>query len=252
MITIIASPRAQHQVTHATAMAAGLLRHGLRSTVTHRGANSGPDDTVICWGWREGQQHRERGAQVLVMERGYIGDRFEWTSLAWNGLNNHGEMPVVDDHGERLRRFWPRALKPWNQNGKYTLICGQVPGDMSLRGRDLQPWYEQQAERHANCRFRPHPLAHRRAPVRAVRGAPVLDGPLDDALADASLVLTFNSNTGVDAILAGKPTYVEDAGGMAYGIDQTNRERWAARLAWRQFSLEEITSGLAWEVAHGR
>lgn len=251
MITIVASPRAPHQMTHATSMAAGLLRHGLRSVVTHRATDTGPDDTVICWGWREGQLHRARGAQVLVMERGYLGDRFEWTSLAWNGLNNYGELPVVEDHGERFRRHFDHLLKEWNPTGSYTLICGQVPGDMSLQGRDLHGWYEEQAARHSPARFRPHPLAHRRAPVREVKGAPRIEGDLEQALDGASLVLTWNSNSGVDALLAGKPTHVEDAGGMAYGIDETNRVPWLYRLAWRQFTLEEITSGLAWEIARG-
>jgi hypothetical protein len=250
MITILASPRAPHQVIHATAMAAGLLRHGLRTTITHRAPRTGPDDTVICWGWRHGQEHHGRGAQVLVMERGYIGDRFNWTSLAWNGLNNRGEFPIVEDSGERFRRYFDGTLKPWNPEGEYTLICGQVPGDMSLQGRDLHKWYEAQAERHSPVFFRPHPLAHRRETVKAVRGAPFLNGRLEDALERAALVVTWNSNAGVDALLAGKPTHVEDLGGMAYGIDETTRERWAHRLAWRQFTLEEMTSGLAWEVAN--
>ncbi len=251
MITLIASPRAPHQMTHATAMAAGLLRHGLRSTLTHRAANTGPDDTVICWGWREGAQHRDRGAQVLVMERGYLGDRFNWTSLAWNGLNNRGEMPIVDDHGERFRQHFDHLYCEWNPAGQYTLICGQVPGDMSLQGRDLHDWYERQAALHPDALFRRHPLAHRRERPRPVRGAIDLVGNLDSALAGAKLVVCWNSNAGVDALLAGKPTHVEDAGGMAYGIDETNREPWLHRLAWRQFTLEEITSGLAWEVANG-
>lgn len=251
MITIVASPRAPHQLTHATAMAAGLLRHGLRSTVTHRAPTTGPDDTVICWGWREGQQHRARGAQVLVMERGYLGDRFNWSSLAWNGLNNRGEMPVVEDHGERFRKHFDHLYREWNAAGDYTLICGQVPGDMSLQGRDLHSWYEKQALFHPDARFRAHPLAHRRERPRPVRGAPDIGGELAAALAGARLVVCWNSNAGVDALLAGKPTHVEDVGGMAYGIDETNREPWLHRLAWRQFTLEEITSGLAWEVANG-
>lgn len=251
MITLIASPRAPHQMTHATAMAAGLLRHGLRSTLTHRAPQTGPDDTVICWGWRQGREHRSRGANVLIMERGYLGDRYNWTSLAWNGLNNRGEMPIVDDSGERFRQHFDHLLQAWNPAGEYTLICGQVPGDMSLQGRDLHKWYEAQAERHPNARFRRHPLAYRREVPRPVRGAPDLNGPLEEALAGASLVVTFNSNAGVDALMAGKPTHVEDAGGMGYGIDETTRGKWAHRLAWRQFTLEEITSGLAWEVANG-
>jgi hypothetical protein len=255
VIKIIASPRAAHQRTHAAAMAAGLVRHGLTAEVTHRALESGPDDTVICWGWREGQQHRARGSQVLVMERGYIGDRFVWTSLAWNGLNNLGDFPSINDSGARFLKHFPGALQPWQPEGAYVLIAGQVPGDMSLRGTCLADWYAAKAAEYAAqgdpVRFRPHPLAHRREPVRLVPGAPILSGDLAVALAGAKLVVTFNSNLGVDALLAGKPTSVADSGGMAYGITEATREDWAHRLAWRQFTIDEIESGFAWEVANG-
>lgn len=255
MIKILASPRAPHQMRHAMAMAAGLVRHGKSAHVTHRAPTGGPDDTVICWGWREGQQHRARGAQVLVMERGYIGDRFSWTSLSWNGLNNLGSFPERNDGGVRFRQHFPDALRPWQPLGGYVLIAGQVPGDMSLRGECLEKWYAGQAAHYAEAgeavRFRPHPLAYRRAPVRPVPGAPALAGDLAEAMAGAKLVTVWNSNVGVDALLAGKPTLVADSGGMAYGITEATREAWAHALAWRQFTLEEIESGFAWEVANG-
>jgi hypothetical protein len=197
MIRIIASPRGAHQRIHAAAMAAGLVRHGKAALVTHRAPDSGPGDTIVCWGWREGCQHRERGAEVLVMERGYIGDRFAWTSLGWNGLNNLGEFPTVNDAGARFLAHHAGALRPWQPLGAYVLIAGQVPGDMSLRGLDLQAWYTETAAHYLAqglpVRFRPHPLAYKRSPVLPVPGAPILSGTLEEALAGAQLVVTWNS-----------------------------------------------------------
>ena len=254
MITIITG-RAEHQHQHAAAMAAGLKRHGLAAQIAQPHHRPQQGETVICWGWRIGAGYRAAGAEVLVMERGYIGDRFVYTSLAWNGLNNRGSLPVVEDGGQRFAKLWPKALKPECHGGDYSLIVGQVPGDASLQGKDLYPWYCAQAQEAAQCgrqaRFRPHPLAHRRSTVRAVPGAPTLGGNLEDALKGAFFVVTYNSNTGVDALLAGKPTFVEDEGGMAYGVGLEQREPWAHRLAWRQFSLAEIENGLAWGVACG-
>lgn len=246
-ITFAFNPRG-HQGTHADALVKGLEAHGVK--VKRQGY---PDTKhVACWGWRNGRHLRERGHEVLVMERGYIGDRFAWTSLAWNGLNNRGTVPQVpDDGGERFETFHAGALKPWNPGGDYVLLIGQVPGDAALAGRDLSGWYAEQAAKDWGrpVYFRPHPLAYRRGPVRPVPGAPVSDGGLDVALQGAAWVVTYNSNVGVDAYLAGKPTHVDDEGSMAWHV--TNRQRWAHQLAWRQWSMDEIESGYAWEHVRG-
>jgi len=234
-------------------MRAGLRAHDRDCVIQQRYVPQA-GQTVVCWGWRSGQIYRAAGCNVLVMERGYIGDRFAFTSMAWNGLNNRGTFPTVPDAaGARFKANHSGSLKPWNPLGDYVLIAGQVPGDMSLQGRDLHPWYEEQAARWRargkTVMFRPHPLAAKRAPVLPVAGAPVLAGEMTDAIAHAELVVTYNSNLGVDALLAGKLIHVEDCGSMAWGwIDRTE---WAHALAWRQFTLDEIRSGFAWSVANG-
>lgn len=257
MTVILASPRAPHQNEHAQAMQVGLRAHGIDAKVTHR-AEPGSQETVICWGWRVGQVHRAAGADVLVMERGYLGDRFAWTSLGWNGLNNYATVPLApNDGGLRFNAHFGQLLKPWNPEGDYVLICGQVPGDQSLKGQDLKPWYAAQAAYYRaaghEVRFRPHPLAARRERPAVVPGAPTLEGSLEDALAGARLVVSYNSNAGVDALLAGKPAHVEDPGSMAWDATVPDRMPWLAKLAWRQFTLDEIRSGFAWEhVRDGR
>lgn len=234
-------------------MLAGIEAHGLQARILQR-HEPRAGETVVCWGWRGGQHYHDAGCRVLVMERGYIGDRFAWTSLGWNGLNNRGTMPdPPDDGGARFKEHHAGLLQPMQPGGEYVLLCGQVPGDMSLQGADLYPWYVERAEywraRGKLVLFRPHPLAHLRGPVRPLPGVPMLNGELSDALAGAELVETFNSNTAVDALLAGKLISVADCGSMAW--DGGDRERWAHRLAWRQFTMDEIRSGFAWSIANG-
>lgn len=236
-----------HQVKHADALARGFAAHGVAVKTGYPATQH-----VACWGWRRGKALRDAGHDVLVLERGYIGDRFAWTSLAWNGLNNRGTAPIIDDGGERFERNHAGMLKPWNPEGDYVLIMGQVPGDASLQGRDLSGWYAEQAAKdwRMPVYFRPHPLAYKRAAVHSVDGAKTLAGDLSDALERAAWVVTFNSNAGVDALLAGKATHVDDEGSMAWNV--TNREQWAHRLAWRQWSMDEIASGEAWERIRGQ
>lgn len=260
--TIVARRGALHQESHAAALADGFRAHGIPVAVTNS-LERAETERVACWGWRVGQKLRARGKQVLVMERGYLGDRFAWSSLGWNGLNNFATFGTQRDAGQRFRDNFGSLVQPWQPQGRYVLLIGQVQGDMSLRGRDLSDWYDEQAEQaHAvtglPVLFRPHPMSLDRGYRRqTVKLAAELLGDLRTALAGAALVVTFNSNTGVEAVLAGKRTVVADVGGMAWDLcahtvrDAWNapaphREPWLEKLAWCQWTMEEIRSGEAW------
>jgi hypothetical protein len=101
--------------------------------------------------------------------------------------------------------------------------------------------------------FRPHPMALKiNKKQQNVPGCKTLNGSLSDALARARTVITFNSNTGVDAILAGRHTVVTDEGGMAWPVAAREvggacysgwRVLWAHMLAWKQWSMREIENG---------
>jgi hypothetical protein len=259
-VAIVANLSARHQQSHAAAMAEGLKRHGIDATI-QRSHERISARVAICWGWRMGLQLQRAGRDVLVMERGYLGDRFAWTSLGWNGLNGRAKFVTPDDDdGARFRQHF--SLTPWRAGGDYVLIAGQVPGDMALAGRDLGPWYAGAAQAAGRTyglpvRFRPHPEAARlgrRSP--AVPGAATAGGTLAEALAGAAVLLTFSSNTAVDAVVAGVPAVTADQGSMAWAVAAhtvgdritPDREAWAARLAWCQWSLDEIRDGRAWEV----
>lgn len=247
-----------HQGDHSTALMEGLSHLGIptRRYFSAQGVNG----LAACWGWRMGQILHRTG-DVLVMERGYLGDRFKWTSLGWNGLNGYASFPAIpDDGGERFKQHFGDLMKPWRYDGEYVLLIGQVPGDASLKGKDMRPWYAQ-AARLAQLHyeilvmFRPHPLAARRGrPIYPVPGTRVQQGPLSDALAKAAVVITWNSNTAVESVLAGVPTVCMDRGSMAYEVCshdiqaplvRPDRDPWAHRLAHRQFTIEEIRSGEA-------
>lgn len=258
-LTIIANA-AGHQQMHAAALAAGARRHGVKVDIASHERGAAP--VVACWGWRIGEHLLAKGYNVLVMERGYLGDRFAWTSLGWNGLNGRAEFPMVDDGGARFRQHFGHMLADWRPGSAHVLLIQQVPGDMSLGGRDLKPWYRAQAKAYSAAyglpvMFRPHPEAkRRRLGVVCPARASFIDGTLDEALAGAAVVVTYNSNVGVDAVMAGKPVVAVDAGSMVYDvaahmageIRMPDRSGWATRTAWCQWTLDEITSGAAWDV----
>lgn len=253
--TVIASSRARHQLAHQSAMADGLKSLGCKVTLAHhRGSNT---RHVACWGWRVGRALKNSGHDVLIMERGYLGDRFAWTSLAWNGLNGRGRFaPAPEDNGQRFAQY--HSARPWKKGGDYVLIMGQVPGDASLQGRDLFPWYEKTAlqcaaEYGLPVMFRPHPLAAKRGGRSSIKNAKTSTGDLNQALAGAAVVVTWNSNSGVDAVVQGVPTVVTDRGSMAWDVASHNigeiktpcRKDWANDLAWKQWRIDEIQNGSA-------
>lgn len=259
-LTIYAAS-ATHQAQHAQALAAGLEVHGIKTLRTTYGAPS-KTKHVACWGWRVGRHLRHAGHEVLVMERGYLGDRFAWTSLGWNGLNGRAVFYPKDDPQRFESHF---RMAPWKDGGKYALLIGQVPGDASLAGMNLSRWYEDAATQATKVyglpvRFRQHPMAAKRNIRQRVMGAEPINGTLDNSMAGAAVCVTYNSNTAVDAVIAGVPTVACDKGTMAAPvcaskigeIRKPDRDQWAHRLAWCQWTMDEIKSGEAWEAVRPR
>lgn len=254
-ITVIANPRAAHQRTHQDALIEGFKTHGIES-ITAANHYAIKSKFVACWGWKIGKQLRAAGHEVLVMERGYIGDRFNWSSLAWNGLNGYGDFPEIECSGERFREHF--GLLPWLREGDFVLIMGQVPGDESLKGRDLQRWYEDAARIARTVykkpvKFRPHPEAIRKGHKQKIAGCENCVLPLSDSLEFAHVVITYNSNSAVDAVIRGIPAITYDRGAMAWAVSGKTigervtpcRQAWANALAWKQWTIEEIASGYA-------
>ncbi|WP_374374495.1 hypothetical protein [Dongia sp.] len=251
----------------------GLLRHGVQvfpvqhlHQVPPRVVN--PEFRIaICWGWRRGKELQSRGYDVLLVERGYIGDRRDWTSLAWNGLNGRGDfclaagIPALDVSRSALlgsqMQDWRSATR---RRTDTIFVMGQVMGDQSLQGRDLTPWYRDVFHQ-ARQRFgmpvllRPHPVAIAKG-RHASTGLPESRSTLADDLARAWAVITWNSNSAVDAVLAGVPALAVDQGSMAWDVTahdlcglgaRPEREEWAARVAWCQWRIEELRAGSWWE-----
>lgn len=245
-VAVIALPLMAHQVQWCGAMANGIRRHGCK--VTMATAPVAGVDATVCWGWRVGRQVE---GDVLVLERGYVGDRLTaWASAGWNGLNGRARFAAINDGGARWRAHFADVMRPWraDQPG-LALVIGQVPGDQALDGIDHGAWCARMISLLDGMgyavRFRPHPM---------VRDC---GRTLQEDLAAAELVVTWNSNTGVDAALAGVPVVAMDEGAIAWdvaahGLDDApirpDRTAWAHNLAWRQWRIEELEDGTAWEA----
>jgi hypothetical protein len=243
------------------AAAAGFKRHGIDAKLLPATAPR-RCDLAVCWSIRDTAAIAS-GKRALIMERGYVGDRFQWASMGYDGLN--GRADFLNEHvdGERWAKNFAHLMQPWRgHDGKYVLILGQVRTDTSVRGINTFDWYRQTAKAIRDAGhdpwYREHPKQARRNmdAFRAVSDLPHRLSSLDEAMADARWTVTFNSNSAVESVLAGIPAVTCDEGAMAWPVTghdpatpppMPDRTRWAERLAWCQWNMAEIEAGEAWE-----
>jgi hypothetical protein len=256
-----------HQIAWASAFASGLRKHGWSAIMRD---DYQPCDLLVKWGVRDQkviQIQRKSGGEICILERGYIGDRFKWTSVSFGGeLNGRAEFRGVRSDPERFDRHFSGLMKPWDRKAGYALLIGQVPGDMSIAHTNIGVWYRTSAERLKQqgwqVKFRPHPVSVQRGIAYAPpAGVTPIGGSLAAALAGAGVAVTFSSNAAVEAALAGVPTIACDPGSMARAVASPSvsealitpdRSRWAHELAWKQYTAEEMASGDCWAAVTGK
>lgn len=250
---------APHQVTWGDAFAQGARKHGCEVRFTANNDFSFVPDVAVFWSYRQANiilQQSTRGKDYIVLELPYWGAREVTTmtmcSAGFNGLNGRADFKNANSPDDRWKQYGP-GLKEWQPPGEYAVIMGQCVGDMSHAHADINAWYLRMIAEWGEVMpvaFRDHPKGG-----KYQTHVPKLSGSLADALNKAAIVVTFNSNTGVDALLAGVPVYAEDEGSMVYSVashkvGQTlfpDRRQWANDLAYCQWTFDEYCNGLAVE-----
>jgi len=226
------------------AFCAGLHARGY--TVVPEISVPSPRDLLVIWN-RYGRYHEEAtrfekcGARVIVAENGYLGKGWrggDWYALA---LGHHGGAGWWRNGGPQRWDGWGVPLASWRREGKEIVILGQrsigEPGLASPRG-----WEARMQALIPGARVRPHPGKHE---------APDL---LQD-LANAKAVVTWSSGAALIALMAGIPVWRNapwwiGAGAalpIGMGLLRNDEARLAMfrRLAWAQWTLEEIARGEA-------
>ena len=240
-----------HARRNHEAMRRGLQRHGITPV--------SPEtcDVLIAWGVHQQEQIQacvDRGGHYLVMEAGHVGDRLRYTSCGWDGLAGRGRYPDAPD-GDRWGRLFGGLMRPWRTSGSYALLIGQVPTDAAVADLpSFQAWANKTVlDLHGyEVVYRPHPLsAGTFCPPGARLAKPA---PLSADLADAACVVAYSSTASIEAVLFGVPTVTMSRGAMAWPVTShvigdlltPDRTAWAHRLAYAQWSLDELASGEAW------
>lgn len=236
-----------------------------------------PSDIAVIFGvykskvrksWPRGKvfrQQREQKRDVIVLETGYVnrgdGEAHHYAA-GFNGLNGRADFRNKSMGPERWEKLGAQ-LVPYSRGSK-VILCGQVPWDASVDHTDHVQWLKETAQKLKQMTtrpivFRPHPLAIQAyEPLRRSLGLDYSIRPLTEELKDAHCVVTFNSNSAVEALIAGKPVFAFDEGSMVWDLANRNladleepkmpdRKQWAANLAYTQWTPAEMAEGKAWQ-----
>lgn len=210
--------------------------------------------------------------KTLVLEKGYL-DRSNYYSAGWyrhydedkpNGLNGRADFRnkgMPSDRWNLLTNACDDVKFENLPEEDGILLCGQVPHDASVQYHDHPVWLTDTVREikkitDRKIYYRPHPMA---------RGVPHILGtewsvsPLAEDFKRCSACVTYNSNVGVLAALAGLQVFAMDQGSMAWDVAHHDLKyltkktapldihQWAYDLCYSQWTLEEMAQGLTWE-----
>lgn len=220
---------------------------------------------------------------MIVIERGYI-KRDKYHSIGWNGMNGYANFLNKDMPDNRFKKLKVK-LKKWRPGKEKILITGQVPWDSNVQslysGENKQSrgevsmayisWlrtiYDKLIDMgHSdNIVFRPHPYLFELSKDFTSKYESAIPRELwstnktiEEDLSKAKVLITYNSNSAVDAVISGIPVIVGDKGSMAWDVanksisDLNNlkmleRKYWINDIAYSQWNLDEIKKGLWWD-----
>jgi hypothetical protein len=129
-------------------------------------------------------------------------------------------------------------VAPWRRCYSRIVLCGQTES-YSPKYSSLPDWYRSVQATH----FRPHPAGDNPTGLPQARDF------------EDSAAVTLNSSIAVQCVLNGIPTVTVDEGSMAWDVTGhslndirfPDRAPWCHRLAWTQWSDDEIRDGTPWK-----
>jgi hypothetical protein len=187
-----------------------------------------------------------RGGRVVVCEEAYTRRLTAEPHIAMALDAHNGAGRWFAGGPERWRRLGI-DLKPWRRGGRHVLVCaGRGMGQPGLR--EPTGWGDEVCRR--LTRLTERPLRLRRHPGKGYAAR-----PLERDLADAWAVVVWSSNAATQALAAGVPAFFEGPrivteGAAERGIAGIETPALLARapvferLAWAQWSLDEVAAGL--------
>lgn len=185
----------------------------------------------------------------LHIDKGYIGDN-HFTGYYRISLNDtqarYKEIDLPDDRRLALNKYF--TLKDWQKKDGYYLIVPPTEAIAIFYGIDIKKWIDTTIHKLAG---KPHKIRQKND---------LSNIPLENDLAQAKCVITFNSNVALDATIAGVPVIATSQHSVIknwnnltmINLDDCydksillDRKKLLNFIAYHQFTLTEIERGLA-------
>ena len=210
---------------------------------------------------------------VVVLEVGGI-KRNETFKVGINGVNREADFADQLIHPFDISRWklFGIELKPWRSTGDTIIICGQHHKSHQWRNNPtMNLWFEQQINeirKHTDRPIvvRPHPRnpvgldvskwknVSCKSPQRDYNT--IDDTDFKETLKHTWAVINYSSNPAMIAVFNGIPVFVSEQS-LCYDVGNINlnkinnpgmpdRQNWANRLAYTEWTTKEIKQGLPW------
>ncbi len=231
------------------------------------------DVAFIMYSTRKGSEKTTRAARfirnnhginLLIFEMPIFRETEVWHSrFGFDHVHRGGRFSEEVCPSDRLEKL-NLEIKPWNIDGSNVIIAAQINDDYSLDGIDAFQWACDVAsflKRNTNLNIviRPHPLdlINNWDQFSLIHGVEISRYSLNYDLGRAKCWISYTSGSSVDAVVAGVPVICLSQNNFCWDISRHsiseienpflgNRIPTLSRLAYSQWSREEIASGEAW------
>lgn len=255
----------------ANAMGRGVIRYERDVTLMRARDYPGEPigDVAIHYGFGDNlrrifDQYVAVGKKAIYVDLGY------WQRRKRTRFDGFHKFVLNDRHATSYFQRTPHPtdrfdalrvpIRPWRRERRNIIVVGMSGKGAMFEGFRAEQWERQTV---ANLRaLTDRPIIYRPKPnfkeARPIPGAIFQRGvELDEALRDCHAVVCHHSNVAIDAILAGVPAICPI--GVASVMSGTElkqiesppmpegRHQWAADIAYTQWTMAEMSDGLAWQ-----
>ena len=258
----------------ATALGAGASTIGYKALIRMDSAYRGPvGDIAAFYGFQKCfpkmmADYRALNKTVIFVDLGYWGRRHGgkingFHKVSVNARHPNAYLMAKARASKRLEQSKVRVL-PWKTGGKSIIVAGM--SDKSAESYGLKPtewesWAIAELKKHTKrpIIYRPKPSWRAARPIAGAEFQKPTSGDADaSTFVDCHAVVTHHSNMAMDALINGVPAFcwdgaptcmsLQDLAQIETPLRPDNREQWLANLAWCQFSVAEIQSGMMWRT----
>lgn len=202
------------------------------------------EDPIAVWGQLRGAKELlEQSKEFYRIDHAYVG-RKDYYRLTKNEFQPHDIIERPVDRWDRLKRQYSLKVGDWRQ-GKNVVVALSRPDTYRFFGVD--DWAQTIEQKIRQFTDRPIVMRHRDAP-----------GTIGAELAKAHCVVTYASNSVIDALLAGVPVFpLGPSIARPMGADLSriedpfypeNREEFFRHMAYCQFTPKEFQDGTALRI----